>query len=148
MQSEHETLWVCTRLRGCPCVWEHKPFTAAPWGLPGSKQSSLHQMVSAASWRSSPPDSWIKSRLQLGFTLTLVQSTRASADVTDCAQHEVLQQLRAVESASSSSVIRHCCALCQCCFQLIQDIFTLVHMLHHSPLQSPTLIWGTVPGVG
>ncbi|RLV99278.1 hypothetical protein DV515_00009907 [Chloebia gouldiae] len=37
-----------------------------------------------------------KSRLQLGFMLTLVQSTRASAIVTDCAQHEILQQLQAV----------------------------------------------------
>lgn len=148
MQSEREMLWVCTLLGSCPCVWEQKPIHSSSLGAarlqaeqfaPDGPCSILEKFFSRF---------LDKSRLQLEFTLTLMQSTRASTVVTDCAQREILQQLQAMESTTCSSVITHCCTLYQCCVQLIQDIFILVQMLHHSPLQSPTLIWGTVSGAG
>lgn len=148
IQSEHEMLWVFTQLGSCPCVWEQKPIHSCSLGAARLQAEQFAPDGLCSILEKFSSRFLDTSRLQLGFMLTLVQSTRALAVVPACAQHAILQQLQAVESAKCSRVIIHCCTPYQCCLQLIHNIFVLVHMLHHSPLQSSTLIWGTVPGVG
>lgn len=142
IQSEHEMLWVCTRLGSCPCVWEQKPIHSCFLGAARLQAEQFAPDGPCSILEKFSSRFLDKSRLQLGFMLTLVQSTRASAVVTDCAQHEILQQLQAVESAKCSSVITHCCTLYQCYVQLIQDIFILVQHASSQSFAKPHIILG------
>lgn len=142
IQSEHEMLWVCTWLGSCPCVWEQKPIHSCSLGAARLQAEQFAPDGPCSILEKFSSRFLDKSRLQLGFMLTLVQSTRASAIVTDCAPHEVLQQLQAVESAKCSSVIAHCCTLYQCCVQLTQGIFILVQHASSYSLAKPHINLG------